>query len=361
MNPRLKILVAGGDGETGKLAGLLSEFGCEVIHARDALHATSAVLKNKPDAVVLNGQLPAGGAVLVLKRVRASVHTANTPVMAITGRRQGDAEELRLHGADECLPPPPDAVAIMAWIRKRLGGRPELLEAPRAIIRETERLDALARTRLLDTPPSESFDTLTALSAHLLRVPVSLVSLVAEGRQFFKSQSGLPEPWATSRETPLTHSFCQWVVSGHEDLIISDAREHSVLSSNLAIAELGVVAYAGIPLAATSGDCIGAFCAIDTSPRAWSDLDVALLRDLSRMAEACIAVSESATARKPGEGSAEARGIARSLLMGAIGGGITTASDILQRDDPRLGEPQRKTLLKLVEWLGQHIVRLAGT
>lgn len=361
MSPRLKVLVAGSDEETVRLTGLLSELGCDVIHARDAAYATATMLKNRPDAVILNGQLPGGGAVLVLKRIRASVHTAMTPVIAITGRREGDTEEFRLHGADECLRPPPDPVAITALIQKRLSGRPEVMEAPPAIIRDADRLDALARTKLLDSPPSESFDTLTGMSARLLGVPIALVSLVDGGRQFFKSQIGLPEPWASSRETPLTHSFCQWVVSDHGILTVSDAREHPVLSSNRALHELGVVAYAGVPMTATSGDPIGAFCAIDTKPRSWSDDDVALLQDLSRVAEACIAISEHTAAQKPSGHGTEAENIARSLVMRAIGEAIATSTDILRRDGLRLGESERKGLLKLIEWLGQNIVRLAGT
>lgn len=361
MNPALKVLVAGSDVETTRhLAALLAEFGCEVVQARDAAFATAATLKNRPDAVILQGQLPGGGSALVVRRIRASVHTAMTPVIAIAGRREGEAEELRRHGVDECFLPPVDPAAVMAWIRRRLSGRPGVLEAPRAIIRDADRLDALARTGLLDSPPSESFDTLTRMSARLLGVPVALVSLVDTSRQFFKSQIGLPEPWASSRETPLTHSFCQWVVSSHEDLIVSDAREHPVLSGNRALHELGVVAYAGVPLAATSGDPIGAFCAVDTKPRLWSDDDVALLRDLSRAVEACVAVGESTAPPTAAGHGAEAEVIARSLVMRAVGEGIAATTRILRREDPRLGEPERKALLKLIEWLGQRLVGLAG-
>ena len=63
---------------------------------------------------------------------------------------------------------------------------------------DSARLAAVARTALLDTPPEEGFDRLTRMAARLLGAPVSLITLVADDRQFFKSAMGLPEPWASS-------------------------------------------------------------------------------------------------------------------------------------------------------------------
>ena len=80
---------------------------------------------------------------------------------------------------------------------------------PLTIIRSPARLAALHQLGLLDTPAAPSFDRLTRLAARVLHAPIALVSLVVEERQFFKSAVGLQEPWATQRETPLTHSFCQ--------------------------------------------------------------------------------------------------------------------------------------------------------
>src|SRR5262245_3464148 len=77
------------------------------------------------------------------------------------------------------------------------------------VIQNTARLAALRTTSLLDTPPEEVFDRLTRLATSALQVPVALVSLVDGDRQFFKSSIGLPEPWASLRQTPLTHSFCK--------------------------------------------------------------------------------------------------------------------------------------------------------
>src|SRR5688500_4721081 len=95
---------------------------------------------------------------------------------------------------------------------------------PDTYLNDQERLAALRRTGLMDGAPEERFDRLTRLAARTLRVPVALVSLVDDNRQFFKSCVGLTEPWASMRQTPLTHSFCQHAVMTGRPLIINDAR-----------------------------------------------------------------------------------------------------------------------------------------
>ena len=155
-----------------------------------------------------------------------------------------------------------------------------------------ERLAALRSTGLLDSPDESAFDRLTALVSTALRVPVALISLVDKDRQFFKSQCGLPEQWAAARQTPLSHSFCQHVVNTAAPLIVADAREHVVVKDNLAIPELGVIAYAGVPLRDADGYVLGSLCAIDTKPRAWSEADVDLLQALARQVEMEIALRE---------------------------------------------------------------------
>ncbi|MDP9349644.1 MAG: PAS domain S-box protein, partial [Gemmatimonadota bacterium] len=149
---------------------------------------------------------------------------------------------------------------------------------------DTRRLAALRRTGLLDSPPEPSFDRLTRLAARFLNAPVALVSLVDEDRQFFMSCVGLPEPWASDRETPVSHSFCRHVVAAEEPLVITDARQHPLVRDNPAVSELGVVAYAGIPLVTREGAVLGSFCAIDTQPRRWTEGEIEILRDLAAAA-----------------------------------------------------------------------------
>jgi len=153
-------------------------------------------------------------------------------------------------------------------------------EPPRGIV-DPERLAALQRIGLLDTPAEDAFDQLTKLTCATLDVPVALVSLVDDHRQFFKSCIGLPEPWASLRETPLSHSFCQHAVVSGAPLIIQDAREHPLVKDNLAIEDLGVIAYAGIPLRSRDGHVLGTLCVIDHKPRAWNPTQLKLLEYLA--------------------------------------------------------------------------------
>ena len=146
------------------------------------------------------------------------------------------------------------------------------------------RLRALRELNVLDTGPEEPFDRLTRIARRSLAVPVALVSLVDADRQFFKSQIGLPEPWAADRQTPLSHSFCQYVVRTGLPLIVSDARNDPVLMDNGAVRDIGVVAYAGYPLITPGGLVLGSFCAIDTGPRQWSENDLATVADLAEAA-----------------------------------------------------------------------------
>ena len=148
-------------------------------------------------------------------------------------------------------------------------------------IENDARLDALRRTSLLDSPPEETFDRLTRLATTVLRVPVALVSLVDEERQFFKSQCGLAEPLASSRQTPLRHSFCRHAVGSREPLVVADARRDPRFGHDHAFSQLGVLAYAGIPLITSDGYALGTFCVVDQRPHDWTEEEIGILRVLA--------------------------------------------------------------------------------
>ena len=154
-----------------------------------------------------------------------------------------------------------------------------------APVADPRRVAALRAAGLLDLPVAEDFDRVTRMAAELLGVPIVLVSLVDSDRQFFLSCVGLGRELSEERETPLSHSFCQYVVAGDEPLVISDARVVSWLRDNPAIPDLGFVAYAGVPLRAAGGEPIGSFCAIDDQPRAWSARELDLLRDFTAIVQ----------------------------------------------------------------------------
>ena len=201
--------------------------------------------------------------------------------------QRGDA------GIDEALrrtSEPPEAETPRDGAERRQA----LLEAA-AVVRDPDRLEAVQATGLLDTDVSPSFDRLARVAAHVLNAPVALVSLVDADRQFFKSCLGLPEPWASERGAPLSHSFCQHAVASREPLVVDDAREHELLRDNPAIRDIGIVAYAGIPLIDADGHALGTLCVIDSRPRHWTTHQVQLLSDLAASVVTEIALAKAAS------------------------------------------------------------------
>jgi formate hydrogenlyase transcriptional activator len=150
------------------------------------------------------------------------------------------------------------------------------------ILENEARLEALRRTSLLDSPPEEAFDRLTRLATAVLHVPVALVSLVDSDRHFFKSQCGLPEPLASSRQNPLTHSFCKHAVGSREPLVVADARGDPLLGPSSDATD--VVAYAGIPLITSEGHALGTFCVVDWQTHDWTSEEIGILQVLATSA-----------------------------------------------------------------------------
>ncbi len=126
-------------------------------------------------------------------------------------------------------------------------------------VADPARLSALDRSGLMDVVDDEALGRFTRLASRLLAAPVALVSLVDDRCQHFASAVGLPEPWASEAGTPLSHSFCQHVVNSGEPLVVADAREHPLVAANLAVRDLNVVAYAGVPIVDETGLVLGSF------------------------------------------------------------------------------------------------------
>ncbi len=151
------------------------------------------------------------------------------------------------------------------------------------VLQNMERLKVLRDLALLDSPEEPFFDKLTKLASRVIGVPVSLVSMVASDYQFFKSSEGLPEPWKSDRRTPLSHSFCQHVVTSGDPLIVSDAREHDLLKTNKAIPDLDVIGYLGMPLKTSSGQSLGSFCVIDSEPHEWTADEIEIVGEFAKL------------------------------------------------------------------------------
>ncbi|SLN51692.1 GAF domain-containing protein [Pseudooctadecabacter jejudonensis] len=158
-------------------------------------------------------------------------------------------------------------------------------DADRASLTHPRRLGALDSSGLMDSPEEAIFDRAVKLATQLTGRPVGLVSLVDGTRQFFKAQIGLPAETAAARETPLSHSFCQHVVTSNAPLVVNNAYEDPRVRDNLAIRDLDVVAYLGVPVHDPNGETLGSFCVIDNKPHEWTEAEMASLQDLSVMIE----------------------------------------------------------------------------
>lgn len=156
---------------------------------------------------------------------------------------------------------------------------------------EAARLTTLHALALLDTPPEERFDRLTRLARRLFDVPIALVSLVDENRQWFKSRTGL-DATETSRDV----SFCAHALLTNDALVIPDALLDERFHDNpLVTGAPGIRFYAGQPLSAPNGARVGTLCLIDTKPRSLDHDELALLDDLAHVTEREIAALHLAT------------------------------------------------------------------
>ena len=144
---------------------------------------------------------------------------------------------------------------------------------------EQQRIAALKRYAILDTPPEEVFDRITRLAAAFLDVPITLISLVDDTRQWFKSSVGL-DATQTDREI----AFCAHTIVEDQLMVVSDARQDKRFSqSPLVKGEPHIAFYAGAPIKTSDGYNLGTLCAIDTTPRQLSDPQKLVLQDLADM------------------------------------------------------------------------------
>ena len=155
------------------------------------------------------------------------------------------------------------------------------MKAPATPKNEEARLKALRSLSILDTPDEERFDRLVRLAKRMFNVPIALVSLVDENRQWFKACVGLD-----IREAAREISFCGHTILDDELFIINDTKEDFRFADNpLVVNEPYIRFYAGCPLRFLDGSRLGALCIIDTSPRTLSEDDIEALKDLAELAE----------------------------------------------------------------------------
>ncbi|MET0468326.1 MAG: SpoIIE family protein phosphatase [Aeromicrobium sp.] len=146
---------------------------------------------------------------------------------------------------------------------------------------EDARLQALHDLDVLDTPPEERFDQIVRLAQRIFDVPTVAVNLVDADRQFTKSAVGHP-----LGDRPRDESFCSHTVAAQETVIVRDARLDERFAHHPDVVDDGDLRfYVGQPLAAPSGEMVGALCLVDDHPRDLSEADLSVLADLGHWVE----------------------------------------------------------------------------
>jgi sigma-B regulation protein RsbU (phosphoserine phosphatase) len=144
---------------------------------------------------------------------------------------------------------------------------------------ERERMAAVRRYDILDTPPDGTFDRIAALAAQLLDVPIAIVSVVDTDRIWFKSHHGLDVS-----EIDRQPGLCASAILGSEPWIVTDARtDPRTLANPLVAGEFGLRFYAGAPLTTHDGFNLGTLCVIDREPRLVTEDESQLLTELAHV------------------------------------------------------------------------------
>jgi GAF domain-containing protein len=156
---------------------------------------------------------------------------------------------------------------------------------------EAERLAALKAYHILDTGIEQSYDDITALAAHICEVPIALISLVDEARQWFKSKTGI-----AAQQTPREIAFCAYTILRNEPFIVRDALKDARFVDNpLVTGEPHVRFYAGFPLVNSEKLALGALCVIDRRPRQLSAEQKMVMQALSRQVMALLELRRVST------------------------------------------------------------------
>jgi len=142
---------------------------------------------------------------------------------------------------------------------------------------EDARLMALAALEILDTEPEQEFDAIVKLAAEICEVPIALVSLVDERRQWFKARVGIE-----ASETPRDLGYCAHAIAGDRTLVVPNAAIDPRFEDNpLRTGPLRAEFYAGVPLRTGAGHNIGTLCVIDRFPRTLSAAQQSALEALA--------------------------------------------------------------------------------
>lgn len=181
---------------------------------------------------------------------------------------------------------------------------------------EIERLEVLKQYEILDTFSEREYDDITFLASQICGTPISLISLLDEKRQWFKSHHGI-EASETSKEI----AFCAHAINEPNDImIVADSRmDHRFHDNPLVTSNPHVVFYAGVPLVTPNGFPLGTLCVIDNEPRNLTDLQIEMLKILARQLMSLMELRISLIELRKSEQKQKELNITKDKLFSIIG------------------------------------------
>lgn len=148
---------------------------------------------------------------------------------------------------------------------------------------EAARLQALYRTRVLDTAAEQAFDDLALLAAHVCGVPSAAVAFLDQDREWVKASVGLPADLGTDLvDNGRTDAVCSFAVIEQQEVVVPDLLRDERTRSNPVVRSSGLRFYAGAPVRVRSGHAVGAVCVLDVTPRTLSPAQVGALAAVAR-------------------------------------------------------------------------------
>ena len=223
---------------------------------------------------------------------------------------------------------------------------------------EADRLRAVRRYDILDTPPDGAFDRITSLAARVFDVPIAIVSIVDHDRIWFKSHHGI-DVTQIDREPGL----CASAILQDGPWVVADApRDPRALTNSLVAGEFGLKFYAGVPLRTTDGYNLGTLCILDFEPRELSAQETATLEDLAGMV---LSELEVRLASRRAVDEAKQRESMKDAFVGMMSHELRTpvttiyaAAQMLSRREAITADPRARELFPDIVSESERLMRL---
>jgi len=144
---------------------------------------------------------------------------------------------------------------------------------------EQQRLAAVRRYEILDTPPDGAFERVATVAARVFDVPMATVTIVDEDRIWFKAARGLPDGVA---QIDRALGLCASAILQDKPYVLPDTlRDSLAMENSLVRGQLGIRFYAGAPITTDDGHHLGTVNVLDTRPREVTAEHTAILASLA--------------------------------------------------------------------------------